>query len=139
MPIPEGYLPRKGDELLVRVCVCHDTVLGDPELDTMIQVEVVGSSHRRFFVDLDKIHSLHCRKWNEGDRVKSIEFDGPGTVLAVSDEWVWVLCETGEYEGFRYTLPANELEPYVEPVAPTETDQLDYGPIGHLTIPVEPG
>jgi hypothetical protein len=110
MPLPEGYLPRKGDIVLVQARAKRDTNL---DVDSEGYFEIIGQEHCKFFMDVSAIHSLHCRRWNEGDRVKSIEFDGPGLVIGISDEWVWVLCETGEDEGGRYTLTANE--PYIEP------------------------
>jgi hypothetical protein len=112
MPLPEGYLPRKGDEVLVRARAKRDTNI---DVDSEGYLELVGQEHHKFFMNVSEIHSLYRRQWNEGDRVKSIEFYGPGLVIGISDEWVWVLCETGEDEGGRYTLTANELEPWVEP------------------------
>ena len=111
MPLPQGYIPREGDELLIRVTVRRDY---DSD-DGLVAVHVSSAPHRTLFADLDKIQSIFARKWSEGDKVTSREFDGPGTVLAVSEDWVWVLCETGDDAGGRYTLPANDLEPYVEP------------------------
>lgn len=111
MPLPQGYLPREGDELLIRVTVRRDY---DSD-DGLVAVHVSSAPHRTLFADLEKIQSIFARKWSEGDKVTSREFDGPGTVLAVSEDWVWVMCDTGDDAGGRYTLLANDLEPYVEP------------------------
>jgi hypothetical protein len=123
MPLPEGYLPRKGDIVLVQARVRYDADRCNADSDCSL--EIVGSEHRHFFQPLAEVHALHCRKWNAGDRVKSAEFDGPGEVLATCDDQVWVMCETGEDEGGKYTLEANQLDPYVEPAPGDEWDAID--------------
>lgn len=87
MPLPEGYIPREGDEVLIRVIVRSNY---RDDGDGLVPVAVVGAEHRTLFADIGKIHSLYCRKWNEGDLVKSEEFNGEGVVMATSDEWVWI-------------------------------------------------
>ena len=42
-------------------------------------------------------------------------------LVAVDGGDVWIRCTSGSYTGLRYTLPANELEPYVEPETMTES------------------
>lgn len=119
MSLPEGYLPRKGDEVLIRARM----ITADDGEEHYLAI--VGREHHKVFLSNSEIHSLHCRHWNEGDRVTSEEFAGPGIVLATSDEWVWVMCETGYEEGVRYTFAANELEPYVEPEAGSQSVVAD--------------
>ena len=128
MPLPQGYLPRKNDELLIRVKVRSDYRDDGSEL---VSVAVSGSEHRHLFVNLDKIHSLFCRAWNEGDKVTTGDFEGPGEVIQTHDEWVWVKALTDDTkgcEGLLFTCEANELEPYVapepEPQRMTEEDLM---------------
>jgi hypothetical protein len=117
MSLPQGYLPRKGDTLLICVDVRSDYNTVDGSL---VSVAVTGSPHRTLFADFDKIHSIYARKWNEGDRVRSSE--GWGEVVAVHEDQVWfkLLGDVGEYGaiGAMYTFDANDLEPYVEPEHP---------------------
>lgn len=109
MPLPEGYLPREGDEVLIRARLKHG--LDD---DGEGYFEIVGKEHNKFFMDADKIHGLYRRQWNEGDKVRSIEFGWQGRVLATSEVWVWVEVETGPDAYRKYTFAANELEPWVD-------------------------
>ncbi len=125
MSLPEGYLPRRGDEILIRVRALHDA--RTDETDSMVHVEVVGNEHRKLFVDLDNIHSLYCRKWNEGDKVTCKgEFEGHGTVISTHADSVWVEQDGGDCDGLLWTCEANGLEPYVEPLEKmTEAELLD--------------
>lgn len=116
MPLPEGYLPRKGDEVLIRARAKRDT-----DADGEGYFEIIGAEHYKLFMNAEEVHSLYRRQWNEGDLVKSVEFDGRGRVVAVSDDYVWVVAETGLDEGGYYTLEANHLELWEEPI-PTITE-----------------
>jgi hypothetical protein len=113
MPLPEGYLPRKGDELLIRVTVRNDYGKNDGSL---VSVTVTGAPHHQFFAYLDKVHSIYARKWSEGDRVQNSE--GWGEVVAVHDDQVWVKLLHGNKEfamaGLMITADANDLDPYVD-------------------------
>jgi hypothetical protein len=133
MPLPEGYAPRKGDELLIRVVVRHDY---DDAADGLISVAVVGAEHRALFANLDKVHAIYCRAWNDGDRVESGDTCGPCTVLAVHAPWVWIK-EDGP-DGSLWTIEANELEPYVEPtVRASDSVSVDApldGAVAPLTV-----
>lgn len=122
MSLPEGYLPRRGDEFLIRVRALHDA--RTDETDSMVHVEVVGNEHRKVFVDLDNIHSIYCRKWNVDDRVNLLgtAYEIPLEVIGVCDDKVWVRFPSGTMA----TYEANELEPYVEPLETmTEAELLD--------------
>lgn len=136
MPLPEGYLPRTGDEVLIRCKVSYD--VGVIDSSDMVHLKVSNREWQTIIMQVEQIHHLYLRKWNIGERVKSVEFDGPGTVLAVSDEWVWVICESGQDAGGRYTLTANELEPYVE-VLETMTEKELLAGLEHLIPPPAPG
>jgi hypothetical protein len=115
MPLPAGYLPRKGDTLLIRVDVRSDY---DNDGSNLVSVAVTGSPHRVLFADIDKIHAIYSRKWNEGDQVQNDW--GWFEVIAVNEDQVWAKC-LGHFSdscgsvGLRYTFDANDLEPYVEP------------------------
>jgi hypothetical protein len=123
MPLPEGYLPRKGDVLMIQVRVNdnYDIDYYQNNAPDMISVHVVGSVHRTFYVGMDQIHALHCRKWNEGDRVMCDSFHGPGEVVATHGDSVWIKTleeheDVFQTAGCLYTIEANELQPYVEPL-----------------------
>ena len=109
MSLPEGYLPRKGDTLLIRVDVRSDYRVDD---DGLVSVAVTGSPHRTLFADFGKIHSLYCRHWNEGDRVREIgDHAMVGPVVAIFEDYVWVKIDKGENAGAMLTFSANEIEP----------------------------
>jgi hypothetical protein len=133
MPLPEGYLPRKGDELLVRARVTYDCEVGDAD----VHVAMVGAEHKKYMIPLAEIHSLHARKWSEGDRVQNDW--GWFEVVAVSDDQVWGKCrghlnDSGGSIGLKYTFDANDLEPYVEPA----TDMVALGEEVALNYPAAP-
>ena len=112
MPLPEGYLPRKGDEVLIRVRAVRD-LRPDDDAGGCLFV-VVGAEHQNIFLSRDQIHSLYCRKWNVGDRVRAIEEpETGGEVVAVCGEFVWVK-DKGES---MCTFEANELEAEPEEIA----------------------
>lgn len=81
MPIPEGYLPRKGDEVLVRARAKRDARPEDPDIECYL--EIIGQEHQKFFLKASEIHSVYARCWNIGDTVTGYNFDGPAEVLAV--------------------------------------------------------
>jgi hypothetical protein len=108
MPLPEGYLPRKGDVLLIRVVVQSDYYdIGDG----LVSAAVDSAEHRKLFVNMDKIHSLYRRKWNAGDKVTAGDFEGAGEVIGIDGDEVWVR----DTLDLRWTIVANELEPWVDP------------------------
>ena len=108
MPLPEGYLPREGDELLIRCRVSYDVKLTGES----VHVSVVGADHHRPIVPMKSVHGLYCRHWKEGERVID-EDDTPGTVISTKDEFVWVYRDAlGENEpADMFTYRANELRP----------------------------
>lgn len=112
MPLPEGYRPREGDELLIRAKVAYDVDTGDDA----VHLRPVGSEYKSLMIPLDQIHALHFRRWNEGDRVLDREFNRGGTVVATIDDQVWVKVSPTEDDpsGFMSTFDANDLQPYVE-------------------------
>ena len=83
MPLPQGYRPRKGDELLVRARVTYNCEVGDAD----VHVAMAGAEHKKYMIPLADIYSLHARKWNEGDRVQNDW--GWFEVIAVSEDQVW--------------------------------------------------
>lgn len=106
MPLPEGYRPREGDELLIRAKVAYDC---EPN-DGSVHIKLVGAEYKSAVLALTDVHALHCRAWNEGDKVVQKNW-GHGTVLAVHENMAWVHLKSGQMATFE----ANELEPYVEP------------------------
>jgi hypothetical protein len=108
MPLPEGYLPRKGDIVLVQARAKRDTNLDE---DSEGFFELVGREHRNFFMLPSEIHSIHCRKWEVDDRVRIIGTSFPMEVIGVCDDKVWCRYPNGTMA----TYEANQLEPYTEP------------------------
>jgi hypothetical protein len=86
MPIPEGYLPRKGDVVLIKARAKRDAYPDSDRENASIQCyfEVVGhEGGTNFFVRADEIHSLYARNWDVGDMVFGDGLTGPAEVLAV--------------------------------------------------------
>ncbi len=119
MPLPEGYRPKRDDILIVHGVVKYDV---DAE-DHNVHLKIVGT-----YVDaspkLQDIVGLHCRHWEEGDRVRLVEDpDSFGEVIATHDDQVWVKGLPGSnFDGDMETWIANILEPMPEeiPAAPPE-------------------
>jgi hypothetical protein len=108
MPLPEGYLPRQDDELLIRVKVSYDCDDGESD----VHIRLVGAEHKTAVLGLSSIHALHLRNWRIGDTISYPSlFEGPAEVLAIDGHEVWVR----DTENQRWTIEANELEAYVEP------------------------
>ena len=125
MPLPEGYLPRKGDELLIRVRARRDTdKLDDPIMGAF---EVVGREHNVFYLPIDQIHSLYCRAWNVGEKVLYKHFNGPAEVIATYGNQAWIKNldnNKGKYTVQTWTADANDLKPWIETdVVETVTEQ----------------
>jgi hypothetical protein len=115
MSIPEGYLPRNGDEVLIRARAKRDARPEEPDIECYL--EIIGKEHQKFFLKASEIHSVYARCWNIGDTVTGDGLAGPAEVLAVDGRDVWVR----DVGGARWTVEANELAPYVEPPAPALT------------------
>ena len=108
MTLPKGYLPKKGDELLVRAKVAYDV----EDHDADVHLIPIGANHKRLVVPLDLVHAIVLRKWKKGDKVRSAEFEGTGVVVAADGPWVWIKEIDGENADSMWTLEANDLEPY---------------------------
>ncbi len=134
MPLPEGYLPRKGDIVLVQARAKRDStdIVGERE----IYLEIVGYEHHKLFVESADVHSLYRRQGNEGDRVSAGDFEGPGTVIAVDENEVWVR----DTQGLRWTIYANDLGPWVEPALDVmSTIDANYAESFEHPMPPAPG
>ena len=127
MPLPEGYLPRKGDVLVIHVETRFDVGTDDREGKKLyVHVHPVSESrYPHFRVGLDEIVALHCRKWEPGQQVRVIEDRRAfGEVVAVHGEQVWVQMQLGSVSaGDMKTLAANALEKMPEPETAPETPE----------------
>lgn len=65
MPLPEGYLPRKGDVLTVHMEVKHAVDEGDAD----VFLTVPGADYQTVAVPLAEVASLKRRTWREGEQV----------------------------------------------------------------------
>jgi hypothetical protein len=92
-----------------------------------VHIRLVGAEHKTAVLGLSSIHALHLRNWRIGDTISYPSlFEGPAEVLAVDGHEVWVR----DTENQRWTIEANELEPYVEPAPPPAADLGTDGPMG---------
>jgi hypothetical protein len=132
MPLPKGYIVRKGDEVLVRVRAKRDERPEDPGIEN--HFEIVGRERHSFFMDSAEVHALYCRKWSDGDRVRGIgDPEIGGEVIASCDEFVWVKVTKGENEGSMLTFVANELEAEPEEIAVEPVVKTKYASLEPLT------
>ena len=107
MTLPKGYLPKEGDELLIRATVKYDVRIKKDATDetTYVHLRPVGG-HTSFMVDVAAVAGIYCRNWDVGAIVISGEFEGTGEVIATHGTEVWVK----DFEGELWTVEANDLE-----------------------------
>jgi hypothetical protein len=123
MPLPEGYLPREGDVLVIHGTVKHDVDPG--EKSVFVTFKKYGSAES---VDLKNVVGLHCRRWDKGDKVTRLQpfigtytgWPAVGEVLAVHEETVWALFPGDNPQTFAANdlWPASEPETITEPIKP---------------------
>jgi hypothetical protein len=128
MPLPEGYLPREGDVLVVHVKVSFNVDPGEKD----VHIRVVGD-FRDTAMPLNKIIGLHCRRWDADDEVVFPGMNGVGTVLAVYEDQVWVLFP----DEAPQTFPANGLLPAPSAKKHADDDGLDPPPAPQSPAPSE--
>lgn len=132
MPLPEGYLPRDGDVLVLHGTVRFNFDAGDHDVHVILDRRF---THTSTTVPLDQVVGIHSRKWEPGDQVRSVKsLHHFGEVVATIDGWVWVKYALGSIsEGTMQTFEANDLEavgggePFAEPPpmpqpAPSDTE-----------------
>lgn len=102
MPLPEGYLPRQGDVVVIHGIVKYNVDPGDTYADVMIE-----GKYSSVHIELDKIAGLHCRHWNEGDKVHlpGRAITDVGEVIATNGDNVWIAMPGGSMA----TYHANQL------------------------------
>lgn len=132
MPLPEGYLPREGDVLILHGVVAHTMRREDSE-NVFVKLE---GRHSSVMVDLASIVGIKQRHWEPGDIVRKIADPAvSGTIVAVCDGWVWMKNNGDEA---MYTFAGYEIEndrrgdpvdqPFVvEPLLPQPEEQPDPG------------
>lgn len=112
MPLPEGYLPREGDILVIHV----QTQFNVEPHDTNVHVRLLReNSYKKFGMPLKDVEGLWARHWNIDDEVQFIAVDPdgrrPGKVLAVDGELVWVKFYDKDSPQEHMTLHINQIEP----------------------------
>ena len=117
MTLPKGYLPKEGDELLIRATVKYDVHKDATDETTYVHLRPVGG-HTSFMVDVAAVAGIYCRNWDVGAMVTSGEFEGTGEVIATHGTEVWVK----DFEGELWTVEANDLE--LAPGTMTEADLM---------------
>jgi hypothetical protein len=135
MPIPEGYLPRRGDVVVVRAEVRYDVKPSEDTDEDGVQVFVRPlEGYTDVRVPVRTLVGLWSRRFYEGDRVRAIVEPGAvGTVAAISDEHVWVKFDATatlpeHFETFRSEnlKPIDPVdEPFVEPEAESAAPEHD--------------
>lgn len=118
MPLPEGYLPREGD-----VLVLHGTVKYDADLDPenvekeTVWVTLLGDYTSRR-VPLAKVVGIKRRTWKVGEKVRSRnDHEIFGEIVATHDDLVWFALASDSKSGKvrqhqrNLLVHCNEIEP----------------------------
>lgn len=124
MLLPEGYLPRRGDVLVLHGTVKYDVVeKEDREHDGLKVFIRLDSDHSDRRVSLDTVVGIYSRKWEPGNLVRLIgeRDEDVFEVVAVSGQHAWCKLEKPGCDPSFGTYLANDLEAapeFVEPAAP---------------------
>jgi hypothetical protein len=110
MPLPQGYLPREGDVLVVHAVVKYDVSSEDQE---SVFVRPLGY-YSDCRLNLSTIVGLHARKWEPGEA--ATHAGAPVTVIAVDDDQAWVKYASGG----RASVHVNSLDAVPEAVDPVD-------------------
>ena len=128
MPLPDKYLPREGDVVVLHATVEYDVRPGRD----MVSCKVAGSVAH--YIPLESVVAIHARRWDADDKVIYPGMEGVGTVLATHEDQVWVLFPSEPPQ----TFPANELLPAPEPVTDETTDPDTIAALREATAAIEP-
>lgn len=119
MPLPEGYLPRKGDILTLRGIVKY----GVEPNDDYVHLKIIGSS-ATLVVELADVEP-HQRSFELGELVMhKIGWAEPGEVIATHGSYVWIFFKSNPNAEPVAAL-ANDLLPYVIPESPPEAPPIE--------------
>jgi hypothetical protein len=143
MPLPEGYLPREGDILVIHVQTQFDVEPTDKNVHVRL---LGGNSYQKFGMPLMDVERLWARHWNVDDEVQLISADPagrrPGKVLAVDGERVWVKFYDKDSPHEHMTLHINQIEPrQLPPTGPTTGEDAAFDVAGaavEMTAITEP-
>lgn len=117
MSLPEGYLPRAGDVLILHASVTYDVASED---QNKVFVRPVGY-HSDVHLDLSKIIGIHRINWEIGDA--AVVSDDIATILAIDGESAWVKFSNGEHR----TVDLSALEP-IQPIDPVDKPFVEPAP-----------
>lgn len=136
MTLPTGYLPRKGDVLILHGTAKYDYDAGD----TYVHVVMDGRA-AAVAIDFEDIKGVFCRKWDIGDKVRA--FNNPaifGTVVAVYEDQVWMKVDEQSTftEPGLHTIEANLLEANVPDGTLVEHLEPALGPLTVEEPPAAP-
>lgn len=117
MPLPDGYLPRKGDVLVIHATVKYDVETSDDSIHV-----VPADRHSSVLIKRSDIVGLHCKKWEPGDLAR--HDDVAVEVIAIDGDEVWIRVSNPDQTILnpRKVVSANELS--AEPV-PQDSDTAE--------------
>jgi hypothetical protein len=126
MPIPEGYLPRKGDVVVLHAVVKYDvnpTEDADSEEGLNVWVTPI-EYHSSSRVPLKTIVGVYSRRFDADERVRITQQpELIGVVLSTYEDKVWVKFDNKGF-GLR-TLDATALEPIPDAAEEPPVDTSD--------------
>ena len=107
MPLPEGYLPREGDELLIRCRVSYDVKLTGES----VHVSVVGADHHRPIVPMKSVHGLYIAATGKKASASSTKMIRPAPSFP----------QQTNLSGSIAMLSAKTNRPICSPIGPTNS------------------
>lgn len=127
MPLPEGYLPREGDVLVLHGVVRYSVDASDESVHLIVNPKY---KHTSTTVPLDQVVDLYSRFWKPCDQVVrasnpalgQVRDPAIGAVIATFKDSVWV-----SFEGrWPVSVQANALMPAPEdkPDEPVAVDPM---------------
>lgn len=106
MPLSDDYLLREGDIVVLHAKVKYDLEAGDDIIFVSVR------EHDSTSVPLSRIVGLHCRRWDVGTRVVTLD-GSEGEVVGVYEDQAWVKFA---YVAAPITFHANLLAPAPMPI-----------------------
>lgn len=140
MPLPEGYLPRADDVVVIHAVVKYDVKpKEDTDDDRRLKVFVRPiESYTDVRIPLDTIVEVYSRHFDPEERVRLIsQPECEGVVIASHETQVWVKFDAGTSLGLR-TVPATSLaleskDPIDEPFTVEEPPAMRFA-VGQMVI-----
>lgn len=119
MPLPQGYLPREGDVLVLHAIVSYTVRSEDSD---RVFVRPVGY-YQDCRIEMSSVVGIHARKWEPGESAR-YGVDAI-TVIAIDDDEAWIKYPDGRRQSVNVNVLDAEPVPVDEPPHRPQTDDTD--------------